>query len=94
MTQHSTAALQEHDVVSHEEWIAPRKALLTLEKEFTHRREELARQRRALPWEKVEKEYIFDGPNGKGSLSGLFEGRSKLIVYHETEGMRFRSGSA
>jgi predicted dithiol-disulfide oxidoreductase (DUF899 family) len=82
MTQHGATALQDHEVVSHEEWIAAGKALLTKEKEFTHRREELARQRRALPWERVNKEYVFDGPNGKETLSDLFEGRSQLIVYH------------
>jgi predicted dithiol-disulfide oxidoreductase (DUF899 family) len=82
MTQHSGAAIQDHEVVSHEEWIAARKALLAEEKEFTHRREELARRRRALPWEKVEKDYVFEGANGKESLSDLFDGRSQLIVYH------------
>jgi predicted dithiol-disulfide oxidoreductase (DUF899 family) len=82
MSQHTASALQDHDVVSHDEWIAARKALLAEEKQFTHRREELARRRRALPWEKVEKEYVFDGPKGKESLSDLFDGRSQLIVYH------------
>jgi predicted dithiol-disulfide oxidoreductase (DUF899 family) len=82
MAQHSGTALQDHEVVSHDEWVAARKALLAEEKEFTHRREELARRRRALPWEKVEKDYVFDGPDGKESLSDLFEGRSQLIVYH------------
>lgn len=82
MTQHSTTALQDHEVVSHEEWIAARKALLAEEKEFTHRRDELTRQRRALPWERVEKRYVFEGPDGKESLSDLFADRSQLIVYH------------
>jgi predicted dithiol-disulfide oxidoreductase (DUF899 family) len=82
MSQHTTTTLQDHDVVSHDEWVAARKALLAEEKEFTHRREELARRRRALPWEKVEKEYVFDGPKGKQSLADLFDGRSQLIVYH------------
>lgn len=82
MTQHSSTALQDHEVVSHEEWTAARKALLTKEKEFTHRREELARQRRALPWERVEKPYAFDGPDGKETLSDLFDDRSQLVVYH------------
>jgi predicted dithiol-disulfide oxidoreductase (DUF899 family) len=82
MTQHTSTALQDHEVVSHEEWTAARKALLAEEKAFTHRREELARQRRALPWERVEKRYVFDGPEGKESLSDLFAERSQLIVYH------------
>jgi predicted dithiol-disulfide oxidoreductase (DUF899 family) len=59
-----------------------RKALLEREKEFTRLREELARQRRDLPWEEVTKEYFFEGPDGTRSLSQLFDGRSQLIVYH------------
>jgi predicted dithiol-disulfide oxidoreductase (DUF899 family) len=82
MTQHGSTALQDHEVVSHEEWIAARKALLAEEKVFTHRREELARKRRALPWERVKKEYVFEGTNGRETLSDLFDGRSQLIVYH------------
>lgn len=62
--------------------MAARKALLLREKEFTRLRDQLNEQRRALPWVKVEKEYMFDGPNGKETLAGLFEGRSQLIVYH------------
>src|SRR6516165_2369619 len=60
-----------HAVVSHEDWIKARTELLKKEKELTHLREELAEQRRALPWEKVEKEYVFDAPGGKETLSGL-----------------------
>lgn len=71
-----------HRVVSHDEWIAARTQFLAAEKEFTRLRDELSRQRRDLPWEAVEKEYAFDGPNGRESLSDLFEGRSQLIVYH------------
>ena len=71
-----------HPVVSHDEWLAARKAFLTKEKEFTHLRDELSRQRRELPWEKVEKPYVFDGPGGRQGLSDLFEERSQLIVYH------------
>lgn len=69
-------------VVSHEEWLEARKVFLAKEKEFTHLRDELSRQRRELPWEKVEKEYVFAGPNGKVTLDELFGGRSQLIVYH------------
>jgi len=69
-------------VVAHEEWVAARKELLKKEKDFSRMRDELTRLRQALPWEKVEKEYTFDGPDGKQTLSGLFEGRSQLIVYH------------
>ncbi len=74
--------VKQHNVVSHSEWINARKAFLAKEKEFTHLRDELSRQRRELPWEKVEKEYVFDGPNGKQTLADLFGGRSQLIVYH------------
>ncbi len=69
-------------VVSQAEWLAARQELLKKEKEFTRLRDELSRQRRELPWEKVEKEYVFDGPRGKETLADLFDGRSQLIVYH------------
>src|SRR6202158_5783458 len=71
-----------HSIVSHEEWLNARTAFLTKEKEFTKLRDELSRQRRELPWELVEKKYVFDGPNGKESLADLFDGKSQLIVYH------------
>jgi predicted dithiol-disulfide oxidoreductase (DUF899 family) len=69
-------------VVSETEWLVARKDLLTREKELTRLRDEVSRHRRELPWVKVEKEYVFDGPNGKETLSDLFENRSQLIVYH------------
>jgi len=72
----------QHAVVSQAEWLAARKALLAKEKEFTKARDELSRQRRALPWVKVDKNYVFDTPAGKRSLAELFDGRSQLIVYH------------
>jgi len=71
-----------HKVVSHDQWIAARKDLLTKEKQFAHQREDLARQRRELPWEKVEKAYTFESAKGKESLADLFEKRSQLVVYH------------
>jgi len=74
--------ISNHAVVSHEQWLAARKALLAREKEFTRQREDLARQRRELPWEKVEKRYEFDGPDGTESLADLFGGKSQLVVYH------------
>ena len=74
--------MPQHKVASHEDWIAARKDLLAKEKQFTRLRDDLSRQRRELPWEKVEKDYVFDGPNGKESLSQLFAGKSQLIVYH------------
>ncbi len=74
--------MQNHKVVSREQWLAARKEHLIREKEFTHLRDQLSAQRRELPWVKVDKEYVFEGPGGKQSLSELFEGRSQLIVYH------------
>ena len=71
-----------HTVVSHDEWLAARMAFLAKEKEFTRLGEELNRQRRDLPWEAVQKTYVFEGANGKQTLADLFDGRSQLIVYH------------
>jgi predicted dithiol-disulfide oxidoreductase (DUF899 family) len=71
-----------HDVVPHEAWLEARIDLLAKEKEFTRLRDELAERRRALPWEEVEKPYLFDGPDGERTLGQLFDGRSQLIVYH------------
>ena len=69
-------------VVDHQEWLKARRALLTREKELTRLRDELARQRRELPWERVEKRYTFEGASGQESLAQLFAGRSQLLVYH------------
>ena len=69
-------------IVSHEEWLAARKRHLSKEKEFTRLRDELSRERRELPWVRVEKNYVFDTLGGKQTLSDLFEGRSQLVVYH------------
>ena len=74
--------LDNHKIVSKNEWIAARKVLLKKEKEFTALRDQLSQQRRDLPWVAVDKEYVFDGPNGKETLPELFDGRSQLIVYH------------
>jgi predicted dithiol-disulfide oxidoreductase (DUF899 family) len=76
------AVPEDHRVVEHEEWLEARRELLAREKEFTHLRDEIGRQQRALPWERVEKEYVFDGPDGREALAELFDGRSQLIVYH------------
>jgi predicted dithiol-disulfide oxidoreductase (DUF899 family) len=75
-------AMENHQVVSREEWIEARKALLAKEKEFTRLRDQLSRERRELPWVRVDKEYVFDGAKGKKTLAELFEGRGQLIVYH------------
>jgi predicted dithiol-disulfide oxidoreductase (DUF899 family) len=71
-----------HRIVSHEQWIEARKELLAKEKEYTRLGDELARRRRALPWERVTKDYLFDGPTGKETLSQLFASRSQLAVCH------------
>jgi predicted dithiol-disulfide oxidoreductase (DUF899 family) len=71
-----------HPVVSREAWLAARVALLAKEKEFTVLRDELSRQRRELPWERVEKRYVFDGPAGEETLADLFGAQSQLVVYH------------
>jgi predicted dithiol-disulfide oxidoreductase (DUF899 family) len=82
----------QHTVVSAEEWIAARKRLLAKEKEFTRLRDELTAQRLALPWEKVEKSYVFDGPNGRETLADLFSGRSQLLVTHFMFGPDWEQG--
>lgn len=82
MAHNENSDLKDHPVVSREEWLAARKALLAKEKDFTRLRDELSRQRRALPWVKVDKQYDFDGPSGQETLADLFEQRSQLIVYH------------
>ena len=69
-------------VVSREDWLRARKALLHREKQLTRERDELARLRRELPWVKVEKDYVFDAPGGRVSLAELFAGKGQLIVYH------------
>ena len=74
--------MNQHKIVSPDEWIAARKQLLDKEKELTHQIDQLNAERRMLPWVKVEKEYVFDTPDGKKSLADLFDGRSQLIVYH------------
>jgi len=78
--------------VSWDEWLAARKQHLQKEKEFTHLRDELSRQRRQLPWVRVEKPYVFDGPDGTESLADLFDGRSQLIVYHFMFGPDWKEG--
>ena len=69
-------------IVSHNEWTAARKDLLRKEKEFTRLRDELTAQRRQLPWIRIEKDYSFEGPDGRESLAHLFGSCSQLIVYH------------
>jgi predicted dithiol-disulfide oxidoreductase (DUF899 family) len=81
-TQIITAEIKNHDVVSSQEWKEKRVELLKKEKELTRLFDDIKRQRRELPWEKVTRHYVFDGPNGKESLADLFDGRNQLIIYH------------
>jgi predicted dithiol-disulfide oxidoreductase (DUF899 family) len=82
-----------HKVVSHPEWLEERKKLLAKEKEFNRLRDQLSAQRRELPWERVDKQYTFEGPNGKETLPQIFDGASQLVVYHFILGRQFRSYS-
>jgi predicted dithiol-disulfide oxidoreductase (DUF899 family) len=75
-------SMKPNPVVSPDEWLAARKRLLAKEKDFTRLRDELSRERRELPWVKVEKKYVFDTPSGKQTLSDLFQGHNQLVVYH------------
>ncbi|RTQ37343.1 DUF899 domain-containing protein [Variovorax gossypii] len=87
-----TSGPTNHRVVSSEQWLAERKAFLAREKELTHLRDQIARERRALPWERVRKNYVFDTPDGKRTLADLFEGRSQLLVQHFMLGPGWEQG--
>lgn len=78
----SQASIETHRVVSRDQWVAERKALLTREKELTRLRDRIARERRALPWVRIDKDYVFDGPEGRRTLAELFDGRRQLLVQH------------
>jgi predicted dithiol-disulfide oxidoreductase (DUF899 family) len=88
----TTNKMEPPNVVSRDEWLVARKALLTQEKTLTRLRDDLSRQRRELPWERVEKPYVFDGPRGQETLADLFDGRSQLIVYHFMFGPEWKEG--
>jgi predicted dithiol-disulfide oxidoreductase (DUF899 family) len=81
-----------HDVVSSEQWIEARRELLAEEKAWTRERDRLAEKRRALPWVKVEKNYVFEGADGPVTLADLFDGRSQLIVHHFMFGPEWEEG--
>ena len=74
--------MADNKVVTQEKWLTARRKHLAKEKEFTRLRDQLGRERRELPWERVEKEYIFEGESGRQTLADTFEGRSQLIIYH------------
>ncbi len=88
------AGQKEHKVVSHDQWIKARKQFLAKERRFTKLGDQLHRQRRDLPWEKVDKEYVFDGPNGKVTLAELFGRNRQLIIYHFMFGPDWKEGCA
>jgi predicted dithiol-disulfide oxidoreductase (DUF899 family) len=81
-----------NEVVSREVWLEARRALLAKEKEATHLRDRINAERLALPWVKVDKDYVFDTPAGKKKLADLFDGRSQLIVYHFMLGPDWEAG--
>jgi len=78
----SKESTENHRVVSRNEWVAERKTLLAHEKELTRLRDQIARERRALPWVRIDKNYVFDTPEGRRTLAELFEGRRQLLVQH------------
>jgi predicted dithiol-disulfide oxidoreductase (DUF899 family) len=91
-TSEGRKSISDHPIVSREEWVNARKELLKKEKEFTRLRDQLNAESRELPWVRVEKTYVFDGPNGKETLSDLFAGRSQLIVNHFMLGPGWEEG--
>lgn len=91
-TSMGRSAITNHQVVSHEQWITERKRLLAREKELTHLRDQVARERRALPWVRIERSYTFDTPEGARTLTDLFEGRRQLLVQHFMLGPGWEEG--
>jgi predicted dithiol-disulfide oxidoreductase (DUF899 family) len=83
---------QQHKIVSREEWIAARKELLKQEKESTRLLEQISVERRKLPWVKVDKNYVFDTPDGQVTLADLFAGRNQLVIYHFMFGPEWQEG--
>jgi len=90
----TTPVASDHPVAPADRWIAEREALLTREKELVRLRDEVARARRALPWERVDKDYVFDTAEGRRSLADLFEGRRQLLVQHFMLGPGWEQGCA
>ena len=88
----TTPIAPNHPVLSADRWVAERKALLAREKELVQLRDEIARARRDLPWERVAKDYAFDVPEGRRSLADLFEGRRQLLVQHFMLGSGWEQG--
>jgi len=78
----SEVSTENHRIVSRDEWVSERKTLLTHEKELTRLRDQIARERRALPWVRIDENYVFDAPEGRRTLAELFDGRRQLLVQH------------
>jgi predicted dithiol-disulfide oxidoreductase (DUF899 family) len=91
-TATNVANTANHPVVSPDRWIAERRKLLAREKELTHLRDKIAEARRALPWERVDKSYVFDTAEGRRSLADLFAGRRQLLVQHFMLGPGWEQG--
>jgi predicted dithiol-disulfide oxidoreductase (DUF899 family) len=87
-----SSQMTDHKIGTREEWLAAREQLLAREKEYTRLGDELARQRRELPWVRVEKEYRFDTDDGEKALGELFDGRTQLLVYHFMFGPSYEAG--
>lgn len=83
---------ESHRIVSRDQWLAERRTLLAREKELTHLRDQIAGERRALPWVRVDKNYVFDTPAGRRTLADLFEGRRQLLVQHFMFGPGWEQG--
>src|ERR1700756_1154785 len=91
-TSTGESSITNHTIVSHEQWVAERKRLLAREKEVTRLRDQVARERRALPWARIEKVYTFDTPEGARTLADLFAGRRQLMVQHFMLGPGWEEG--
>lgn len=92
MTTATRTGSAAHAVVSDERWLARRRQLLEREKELTHLHDQVARERRALPWRRIDRNYVFDTPQGKRTLAELFEGRRQLMVQHFMLGPGWEQG--
>jgi predicted dithiol-disulfide oxidoreductase (DUF899 family) len=91
-TASTEASTANHPVVSRDQWAAERRKLLAREKELTHLRDQIARERRALPWVRIDKVYTFEAPEGRRTLADLFEGRRQLMVQHFMLGPGWEQG--
>ncbi len=87
-----TNQVENPKIVSRDEWLEVRKQLLAKEKQLTRQGDAISAERRALPWVRVDKKYVFDGPNGKQTLADLFDGRSQLVIYHFMFGPEWKEG--